>query len=225
MVLVPAGVFFYGSREDDKRAQSNEKPQKSIHLPAFYMDIHPVTKSQYSEFLNDERPDNEILEKWINLDGSCVRTEQKGNGFFVKKGYENHPATRVSWHGADAYATWAGKRLPTEQEWEKAARGTDGQAYPWGNIFDKERCNSGESGIKETTPIDAYPDGRSPYGCFDMAGNVWEWTESWYDNGKDFKVLRGGSWFDGSDFCLCARRYYVRPDVRDFFVGFRCLRT
>jgi len=225
MVLVPAGVFLYGSRDDDKRARSNEKPQRSIHLPDFYMDVHPVTNSQYSEFLNDKRPDGVTLKEWIYLAGPRVRIQQKGNGFFTKKGYGNHPATYVTWYGADAYATWAGKRLPMEEEWEKAARGTDGQAYPWGNTFDKKRCNSKENGIQNTTPIDAYPGGRSPYGCFDMSGNVWEWTSSCNDNSNKYKVLRGGSWVLGSGFCLCARRDFILPYVWDYFVGFRCLRT
>ena len=225
MVLVPAGVFLYGSREDDKRARSNEKPQRSIHLPDFYIDIHPVTKNQYAEFLNNEKPNNKTLNKWIDLDSLGVRIEQKGNGFFVKKGYETHPATYVTWRGADAYAAWAGKRLPTEQEWEKAARGTDGRDYPWGNTFDKNRCNSQESGMDDTTPVDAYPDGQSPYGCLDMSGNVWEWTERKYDNRNKYKFVRGGSWFNGSDRCLCALRFNDRPYAGVNNVGFRCLRT
>ncbi|MCA9423152.1 MAG: SUMF1/EgtB/PvdO family nonheme iron enzyme [Nitrospira sp.] len=106
----------------------------------------------------------------------------------------DHPVVGVSYFEAEAYASWAGKRLPTEQEWEKAARGTDGRDYPWGDIFDKTKCNSKESSIGATTSVTKYTTGISPFGCFDMAGNVWNWYASRYDQSNDQRVVRGCSW-------------------------------
>ena len=143
---------------------------------------------------------------------------------FTDTGYENHPVTFVSWHGAGAHTNWAGKRLPTEQEWEKAARGTDGWIYPWGNAFEQKFCNTREAGPKHTTPVDLYPAGKSPFECWDMAGNIWECTESWYDEDEDVKVLRGGSWFNTAEVCRCATRDLDHPFGRSYFIGFRCAR-
>lgn len=230
MVLIPAGTFLFGSREDDKMASSDEKPQRTIHLDDYYMDLYPVTNRQYCEFLNQEKPDSGLLNKWMRIDGSFqkekCRINQLKQSYTVDKGYENHPVIYVSWYGAEAYAKWAGKRLPTEQEWEKAARGTRGQIYPWGDEFDTKRCNSGLSGMDMTSPVDRYPEGISPYGCFDMAGNVWEWTSSFYNQNNGPYVLRGGSWYFGNvDIFRCAVRYYCDPFGRNFFIGFRCART
>lgn len=136
-----------------------------------------------------------------------------------------HPVVGVSYYEAEAYAVWAGKQLPTEVEWERAARGTDGRKYPWGDEFDKERCNTDESGIGKTTRVTRYPNGVSPVGCYDMGGNVWEWTSSWYDEEMKERVLRGGSWNDDQDLARCASRSRVNPDARFFIIGFRCVRT
>ena len=229
MALVPAGTFLYGSREDDKVAHSDEKPQRVIDLPVFYMDVFPVTNEQFCEFLNNKMPDKAALEKWIELEGRYVnekcRIKKVKNKYKVEKGYERHPVIYVTWHGADEYAKWAGKRLPTEQEWEKAARGTDGSTYPWGNTFGKDLCNTTESGINGTTEVGKFPKDKSCYGCYDMAGNVVEWTYSYYDEDKDIFVLRGGSWYTYSVYCRCASRGRVDPGNRSDNVGFRCART
>jgi Sulfatase-modifying factor enzyme 1 len=134
MVLVPAGSFLYGSKEDDPNARSDEKPQRVIDLPSFYIDRYPVTNEQYCRFLNETKPDNGLLSKYIDLKGSLekqrCRIREEGNKFGIEKGYERHLVIYVTWDGADAYAKWAGKKLPSEQEWEKAARGTDGRRSP-----------------------------------------------------------------------------------------------
>lgn len=237
MVLVPASPFLYGSRENDKIASNDEKPQRIINLPAFYIDKYSVTNRQYCRFLNQSAPDKKTLDKWIDLSGKFLaekcrirRLEKrflalKRDKFSVERGYESHPVIYVSWFGATAYAEWAEKRLPTEQEWEKAARGTEGAIYPWGNEFDRNRCNSEESNIKGITPVDRFPKGKSPYGCFDMVGNVWEWTATMYDEEGEYPIIRGGSWCFESYYCRCAYRYYYYfPTFRYFGIGFRCAR-
>ncbi|MBI5590822.1 MAG: SUMF1/EgtB/PvdO family nonheme iron enzyme [Deltaproteobacteria bacterium] len=229
MVKVPAGPFLAGSREDDKTARDNEKPQRPIDLPDFYMDIHPVTNARYCEFLNQTRPDPGVVRLWIRLEGGT--TEEKSRiarsedgEYLVEKGFETHPVIHVTWSGANAYAQRAGKRLPAEYEWEKAARGGDGRIYPWGNEFDSARCNTEEGGRKGTTTIGFFPEGNSPYGCTDMAGNVWEWTAGSLDEDEK-RVLRGGSWNFNRRFCRCAFRkselhFNTGPDM-----GFRCAKS
>jgi formylglycine-generating enzyme required for sulfatase activity len=144
----------------------------------------------------------------------------------VKAGYERHPVTGVSWYGAAAFAAWAGKRLPSEQEWEKAARAIDGRTYPWGEKFDSERCNTIEAEVEDTTPVGRHGDaGRSAYGCEDMAGNVLEWTGSLWSEGEEERVMRGGSWELDSTAAACASRILDRPQDRSVSVGFRCART
>ena len=178
MLVVPAGPFLFGSKDDDSDAYSDEKPQRVIDLPAYYIDKFPVTNKQYCRFLNEKQPDSERLDKWINLAGSyekerCRIKGAKGN-FTIGKGFENHPVIYVSWFGAKEYAEWSDKRLPTEQEWEKAARGTDGQIYPWsyqgGNLFNKKLLNNGNN-IGHTTPVDRYADAKVR-----MAVMIWSAT-------------------------------------------------
>jgi formylglycine-generating enzyme required for sulfatase activity len=223
MVYVPAGQFIMGDK-DNIRVTGLKK--------GFLIDRYPVTNVEFCAFLNERGNQEEGGYTWINLAGSYekerCRIREDGGQFTVEPGFEDHPVIYVTWYGARAYAEWAGKRLPTEEEWEKAARGIDGRVYPWGNEFDKDKCNSVESEIRHTSPVQKYQEGRSPYGCFDMAGNVWEWTDSWYDEKEETWLARGGSWFFNRDSARCADRYRNFPLYRfDRLddVGFRCART
>jgi len=191
MVKVPAGDFLFG--EDREKTDANE----------FFIDLYPVTNAEYKEFV--EASGHAQPQHW-----------RKGTW---PEGKENHPVVEVNWESAFAYAQWAGKRLPTSAEWEKAARGIDGRTWPWGDEFDIDKCNvlSGD-----TTPVGSYsPMGDSPYGCQDMAGNVWEWI----GGGKPSQLrapLRGGDWLDGPEE---AQTYHIRmhtPRRKNPFVGFRC---
>lgn len=193
MVLVPEGEFLCGP------------DRVKISLPAFYIDRFPVTNADYKRFVQATR--HEEPAHW-----------RRGTW---PEGKADHPVVQASWESAAAYARWAGKRLPTEEEWEKAARGTDGRLYPWGNAFDPAKCNSSEGGIWDTTPVGKYsPAGDSPYGAADMAGNVWEWI-----GGKPSPLrmpLRGGNWLDGQSDALCYSRRMHTPKRKNDFVGFRC---
>lgn len=228
MVLIPAGSFLYGEQEDSKNGDNNETLQRIIHLPAFYIDLYPVTNRQFCQFLNESRPEVTDLNRWIYLDGKSetekcrILQSQTHNNYEVERDYEEYPVIYVTWHGAAAYARWAGKRLPSEQEWEKAARGSDGLIYPWGNTFEKGYCNSSESGLLHTSKVTEFPQGKSPYGCWDMAGNVFEWTNSIARDRGNKYALRGGSWFSDSYNCRCAFRNESQPNFMNAYIGFRC---
>jgi formylglycine-generating enzyme required for sulfatase activity len=210
MVWVPPGPFIFG-----------EKKKANLEH-GFWIDRFPVTHAQFCRFLNEKGTPEEGVE-WLDTTRSRIRG--RGREYVVEPGYDEHPVVTVSWYGANAYAQWAGKRLPTEEEWEKAARGTDGRTYPWGDEWDPSKCNTSEEGPGTTTPVDAYSQGVSPYGCYDMIGNVWEWTASLWSEDKDWHVLRGGAWAYFRDGAACAARYFVRSYDRYGSVGFRCART
>jgi len=190
MILVPAGEFLFGA--DREKAVTG----------AFYIDRFPVTNAEYKKFV--EATGHEHPAHW-----------RRGTW---PEGKADHPVVQVTWESAAAYAHWAGKRLPTEQEWEKAARGADGRRWPWGNTFDPRRCNTSSDG---TTPVGHYsPAGDSSYGCADMAGNVWEWI-----GGKPSPLrmpLRGGDWLDGEAEAQTFFRRMHTPKRKNDFVGFRC---
>ncbi len=241
MMLVPAGEFLMGSTDADAKAGSDENPQHPVHLDAFWIDRTEVTNARFVQLLNK-------LGGHTGACGgkNCVETqaedryshilEQDGR-YSVESDFEEHPATQVSWYGAQAYCTWAGARLPTEAEWEKAARGVDGRIFPWGNEApDCDKAQYGDCG-GSTVPAGTRQAGASPYGVLDMAGNVWEWVSDWYDpayydaspdrnpQGPDSgvrRVFRGGSWGYLPAFLRAADRARNRPAYAGFNVGFRC---
>jgi formylglycine-generating enzyme required for sulfatase activity len=192
MIRIPAGEFLYGAEK------------KKINLPEFWIDRTPVTNAEYARFVA----------------ATGHRPPRHWEGKVSPEKVADHPVVEVSWHDAVAYAEWAGKRLPTGEEWEKAARGTDGREYPWGN-WEEDRCNTKEAGVGSTTPVGRYsPGGDSPYGCVDMAGNVWEWTV--VEEG-DIRMVRGGSWDLDRDYARCAARVRGYPSVSRGNFGFRCV--
>jgi len=223
MVLVPAGDFFMGS---DERLP-DEGPEHKVNLPAYWMDVYEVTNEQYKAF----------------IDASNRRSPSHFRNRTYPPGKADHPVTEVTWYDAEAYCAWAGKRLPTDEEWEKAARGTDGRMFPWGNEFDPNKANTPQRWVVlkqegDTMPVGSFADGVSPFGLYDMSGNVWEWTSSWYkaypgnthpseNYGEQYKTLKGGSWWDCS-FYKCGisapvfnRSFFMRGTHNKSF-GFRC---
>ena len=223
MVFVPAGEFIMGSPEGE--GEDDEHPQRTVYLDAFYIGKYEVTNAEYKECV-DAGACDPPSESW-----SSTRDPYYGN-----PEYDNYPVIHVSWYDAQAYCEWKGQRLPTEAEWEKAARGTDGREYPWDNEFGKNKCNTSESGINDTTEVGSYPDGVSPYGAMDMAGNVWEWVADWQDgdyyskaternppgpDSGEYRVLRGGSWSDDQGFARCSFRLGYVPNLRNDHFGFR----
>jgi iron(II)-dependent oxidoreductase len=215
MVNISAGEFIYG-----------EEGRKEIIENPYEIDIYPVTNVQYEKFIQDKGYSNN--EYWSPVG---ILWRDKGKivlpDYWYNKDFNDpeQPVVGVSFYEAEAYGKWSGKRLPTEKEWEKAARGESGRVYPWGDKFDKDKCNSKASGIGKTTRVTVYPGGVSPYGCHDMSGNVWEWCRDLYSEDGSFRVLRGGSWFNIAAGCRASFRYSCVPARRVVYVGFRLSRS
>lgn len=252
--LVPSGQFTMGSSPrqieaalrteaaDDGFNFRHETPQCRVSVSAFYISRFAVTNFQYARFLTDAQPTLEQLRVWGALLAHILMPIRRGESFRVKEGFEDHPATHISWFGAEAYCLWAGLRLPSEMEWEKAARGTDGRIFPWGNEWRDEflRWRGGFHTDGETTaPVDAFPEGRSPYGLFQMAGNVEEWCADAYQSNiyRQYaagavliprsgmtRVLRGGSCLRERkfEFRCAARRASLPALENNVFTGIRC---
>jgi len=202
MVCIPVGKFLFG------------EVKQGLELPEFWIDRTPVTNAEYKRFLdaNPAYPVPFTTEVWAHTYNWDRQT------CTFPPGAEQHPVVLVTQHNAVDYATWAGARLPTEREWEKAARGVDGRRYPWG-AWDEGRCNTVETGLMTTTPVGCYsPAGDSLYGCVDMAGNVWEWTATEDDVGV---IVRGGSFINDRLYARCAFRDWALPDSGLRLVGFR----
>lgn len=214
MVRVSKGPFLYGE----------EKCLAVIEYD-YWIDQYPVTNGMYYSFL--QANGYETLQYW-SPEGWQWKRENgiSGPAYWndETRNRNDHPVVGVSYYEAEAYARWANKRLPTEQEWEKAARGQDGRPYPWGE-FDKYNCNSRESGIGHTTPVNQYHQGGSPYGAYDMVGNVWEWCASWYEKESDCRVIRGGSWNSDPAFLRASYRSKFNVGNRNGRLGFRLVQT
>ncbi len=218
MVLIPAGEFLMGT--DDRLR--DEKPALTSYIGAFYIDKYEVTNRDYKEF--------------VDATGHAPPDDWTGTDYPPGKG--NHPVIYVSWYDADAYCRWRGKRLPREAEWEKAARGTDGRIYPWGDEWDLNKSNNPLRGHEGTMPVGSFEAGKSPYGLYDMSGNVWEWVDDEYlphpgsdyvspEFGSKYKILKGGSWWDCM-FYGCGisaptyNRSFFDPNTKNDSFGFRC---
>ena len=226
MVEIPEGLFSMGL--DGMQALEDERPKHQVWLAPFFIDIHEVTTAQYASFLvatNRAAP-----WQWDTVNLAL---------------HSDRPVIGVDWLDADAYCRWKGKRLPTEAEWEKSARGTDGRLYPWGNwVPNKDLANfalgARFSYSQVLMPVRSYEHGKSPYGLYHMAGNVWEWVQDWYavnyydispgqnpqgpEQGQ-FKVLRGGSWSDLPKYLLTYGRFKLPPETRNSYTGFRCAKS
>ena len=199
-VEIPAGDFIQG-----------EKERKASMDHTYQIGKYPVTNAQYKLFM-DANPDHPAPKDW---DQSLRKPRAAAN----------HPVINVTWDDAAAFCKWAGGRLPTEMEWEKAARGTDGREYPWGaGLVWGANLNSNEAGIGHTTEVDRYPTGVSPYGVWDMSGNVWEWCEDWFDGQRKFKVTKGGSFTTYAGRFHPGYRNGAKPDIGFNDHGFRCVR-
>lgn len=226
MVRVPAGSFLMGSNS----RLADEGPQHSLALPTFFIDQYEVTNLQYKAFIQ--------------------ATKRRSPNHFTNRtfpeGKADHPVTFVSWYDAHDYCVWANKRLPTSAEWEKASRGADGRTFPWGDKFEHSHANTPARWASldkkgDTTPVGSFVGGTSPYGAYDMSGNVWEWTDSWYtaypgntrpseNYGEQYKTLKGGSWWDCT-FYECGisapvfNRAFFDQRVKNATFGFRCAKN
>lgn len=223
LLYVPEGPFPMGAED----GYSDEKPVHAVNLSAFWVDQTEVTNGMYALCVEA---------------GACAQPRRHSSNlidyYYGFEGYVDYPVIFISWQDASTYCTWAGRRLPTEAEWEKAARGTDGRTYPWGSSLPDETLADFDHILNDTARVGTYLLGASPYGALDMAGNVLEWTADWY--GEDYyttspelnppgpdtgewRVLRGGSWTGNTNGIRSTRRYVHDPDSPYFDIGFRCV--
>lgn len=218
-VEIPAGLFTMG----DDGTDPNEAPAHGVELPTYYIDQFEVTNADFAIF--------------VEATGYQTEGERRGDKKTWRtylEGRENHPVVKVTFGDARAFCEWMGRRLPTEEEWEKAARGTDQRSFPWGDLWDTTRANVKLTGLRGTAAVGSFPSGASPYGVEDMAGNVWEWTNSPYvaypgstyqdpQYSPDARVTRGGGWFDDQKQVSTTNRSAALPQTANDDLGFRCV--
>jgi formylglycine-generating enzyme required for sulfatase activity len=249
-VWVPEGSFEMGSEDGDPDADEHELPKHTVTLDGYWLDRTEVTNEQYAAFLNEVGNPTEDGMPWFDITTHPWRIRQHDN-LYTARGYEDHPVAAVTWYGARAYCAWVGGRLPTEAEWEYAARGPEAHIYPWGNTFDGTRLNYCDrscpkdwgdaevfnDGYEMTAPVGSYPQGASWVGALDMAGNVSEWVNDGYSSDYysvspprnpmgpgtiDVRVMRGGSWDCRTTSVRSAQRFYIRSNWEFNSAGFRC---
>jgi formylglycine-generating enzyme required for sulfatase activity len=220
MVLIPEGKFTFGISDDELvnlygkksavakyRDEMGELPQEEVFLPNYYIDKYPITNRLFGQFLQETQ-------------------HRKRPQYFDSSiwGSPNSPVVGINWEDATAYATWAGKHLPNEKEWEKAARGTDGRLFPWGEATAGASCNCAESGLECTSEVGSFPASASPYGIHDMAGNVWEMTTDYWT--ENLRAMRGGCYLTYQIFCRATARWAPSPEELrkgPRWLGFRCV--
>jgi formylglycine-generating enzyme required for sulfatase activity len=243
MVKIPAGSFYMGFEidNDEEWGDEDEEPVHTVPLDDYWIDRYETTAAEFADFLNTDDAD---ANKYIAL-GPAVTIELHAGRYRARPGLERWPANAITWYGADAYCRRQGKRLPTEAEWEKAARGADQRIFPWGdrhpdNSLATYRRTFPELGFKALEPVDGMAGGVSPYGLHHMAGNVWEWVADWYD--ADYyksspqknppgpesgisRVLRGGNWYYKAYYMRTTYRFNDVPGSTKVWQGFRCAQS
>jgi formylglycine-generating enzyme required for sulfatase activity len=236
MVEIPGGHFTMGR----DGGPANEQPAHQVFLPTFYIDRNLVTMAEFATFVQAKGPTGPQGEMYLDVHDPDNRIQHQDGVWLPLPGFAQHPAGEVSWFGALAYCQWRQKHLPTEAEWEKAARGTDGRLYPWGNDLPRPDLAFFGGVRGQTVPVGQYPNGASPYGVLDMAGQVWEWTTSIYkpypydlrDGREDFamatsRVARGGSSSSTAEGLTATSREIISPGRQTTghaYIGFRCVR-
>lgn len=240
LILIPGGTFTMGT---DRRAP-DEKPAHKVYLDAYYISKYEVTNAEYFEFWHSLQANNpkNTQEATQHTPENFTHLSHIGDWPERATKFPNHPVVGVSWDDAKAYAEWKGMRLPTEAEWEKAARGYSDRTWPWGNAIEPYANTSDKNDGYENriAPVGSFPKGKSYFGVMDMAGNVWEWTADWYSDVYYFhspkknptgptvgswRVIRGGSWIDTLPRCSTTFRYYFYPTLKTSSVGFRVAKT
>jgi len=237
MAFISEGAFTMGSNV----GPDDEKPEHTTFVKAFYLDILPVSNADFALFLNSRGLQNQQGESFYDDDDHDARIHLQNSTWRADQGYASHAVNEVSWVGARDYCAWLNKRLPTEAEWEKAARGLDGRKYPWGNSPPNAKLALFGGPFNSSAPVDAFPDGASPYGILDMAGNQWEWVSSAYrpypykmDDGREnqsagpVRATRGGGHDSNAQEITTTQRgrYLSRnPKAGHHNIGFRCAMT